>query len=405
MHLPQGSNEVTKDELLDFVVNSMTDGVDLDIGANADITQSDIWDHIVTAVAEAESINHVCKTTDDSYSGADIRYHLRTKLDIQSLEQYGDILLQRDTLEMLPDRPLPFVVDLHLQPYYGEEDRVYGDDNRVEEELYHSEARRGTTAFRGYATLYARVRNKRYMIAVRQVTDGDTMSFVLAEFLGLLENLDLAVKIMYLDSDFYDGKCLTLLKVHNYAYVIPIIRWGTEIKCELNQGWSRQIDHDLTTSLGDHSWKVDFPIYIKANYVYKEPEKDGEDEIREVMRHGYAADAPFIDTPDQAQYHYSKRFGIESAYRLVEDGGIATTTSPSAVIRFVLFLVSLVLQNAWRYLHWEYVATPRRGGRRLPYWPFQEFLDLIMWAGWERLGKRESVKTNKPPPANGRFSR
>jgi len=26
----------------------------------------------------------------------------------------------------------------------------------------------------------------------------------------------------------------------------------------------------------------------------------------------YAADAPFIDSPRDARYHYSKRFGIES---------------------------------------------------------------------------------------------
>jgi len=33
---------------------------------------------------------------------------------------------------------------------------------------------------------------------------------------------------------------------------------------------------------------------------------------RTVWRHGYAADAPFIDSPRDARYHYSKRFGIES---------------------------------------------------------------------------------------------
>jgi len=45
-----------------------------------------------------------------------------------------------------------------------------------------------------------------------------------------------------------------------------------------------------------------------------------------VARHGYAADAPFIDSPRDARYHYSKRFGIESSYRLFEQA-IATTTT------------------------------------------------------------------------------
>ena len=37
-----------------------------------------------------------------------------------------------------------------------------------------------------------------------------------------------------------------------------------------------------------------------------------------VVRHGYAADAPFIDIPRDARYHYAKRFGIEASYRLSE---------------------------------------------------------------------------------------
>jgi len=44
--------------------------------------------------------------------------------------------------------------------------------------------------------------------------------------------------------------------------------------------------------------------------------------------------------------------------------------------------VSLLLQNVWRYLHYEYVATPRRGGRRLWWWPYKEFVNMIRRAAW-----------------------
>ena len=65
--------------------------------------------------------------------------------------------MQPDALATLPDRPVEVVADLHLDPYYGDEDET--------EALYFSEAKRGTTAFHAYATLYARVRNKRYTLA------------------------------------------------------------------------------------------------------------------------------------------------------------------------------------------------------------------------------------------------
>jgi len=95
-------------------------------------------------------------------------------------------------------------------------------------------------------TLYARVKNKRYTLAVRRLKDGDTASSVPLSSFEVLDGLDAGVKAVYLDRGFYDSKCLTLLQAHNYAYVIPIIRWGEAIQQELSEGWSRVIQHDLT---------------------------------------------------------------------------------------------------------------------------------------------------------------
>jgi len=69
----------------------------------------------------------------------------------------------------------------------------YGDEDDTDG-LYHSVAKRGTTAFHAYTTLYARVKNKRYTLAVRRLKDGDTANSVLAEFFGVLDGLDAGVK-------------------------------------------------------------------------------------------------------------------------------------------------------------------------------------------------------------------
>jgi len=194
--------------------------------------------------------------------------------------------------------------DLHLRPYYGDEDDTDG--------LYHSVAKRGnhcvprlchTLRACEEQTLHAGgtpSQRRRY----RKVS--------LAEFFGVLDGLDAGVKAVYLDRGFYDGKCLTLLQAHNYAYVIPIIRWGEGDSAKaLSEGWSRVIQHDLTGKLDGHSWTVDFPVYIDCTYLNGKYDENG------VARHGYAADAPFIDSPRDARYHYSKRFGIEVKLSLV----------------------------------------------------------------------------------------
>jgi len=148
------------------------------------------------------------------------------------------------------------------------------------------------------------------------------------------------------------------MQAHNLAYVVPITKWGNAIQQELSEGWSREIEDDPTTEFDGHTWTVEFLVMIDCTYKQGRYGEEG------VARRGYAVDAPFIDTPRQGRRHYSKRFGMEATYRLSESSLISTTVIDS--MRWLLYVViSLLLQNVWRYLHWEYVATPRRGGRRL----------------------------------------
>ena len=62
--------------------------------------------------------------------------------------------------------------------------------------------------------------------------------------------------------EFYDTYCLTLLAAHNYAFVLPIVKWGEAIQAELSTGWSRVIDHDLRGEIDGHTWTVDFPVSV-----------------------------------------------------------------------------------------------------------------------------------------------
>ncbi len=221
------------------------------------------------------------------------------------------------------------VSDLHLRPYYGKE---YDS----EEGLYELLAKAGTTTFQGYATLYARVRNKRYTLAVRRLTDGDIASLVLAELLGVLNGLNLAVKAVYLDREFHDTHCLTLLAAHNYAFAMPIVKWGEKIQTELSEGWSRVTNHDLHGEIDGHTWTVDFPFYNDCIYQQGKYNEEG------AARQRRSRDVPFIDTPRQVRKYYSRRFEIESTYRLSERS-IATTTTQNSAVRFLYVLINFLL--------------------------------------------------------------
>ncbi|GAB7020966.1 hypothetical protein JCM18750_38280 [Halostagnicola bangensis] len=144
-----------------------------------------------------------------------------------------------------------------------------------------------------------------------------------------------------------------------------------------------RIEHDLTGNLDGYRWTAEFSVYIDCMCLNRRYDDHG------VARHGYAAYVPFIERRRDAQCHYSKRFGTESSYRLSEQA-IATTPTRDTTVRLLHVVVSLLLQNIWRYLHYEFVATPRRGGRRLWWWACMEFVNMIRRAAWTVLAVRRS---------------
>ncbi len=334
MQPTQADSEIEEEHLLNFVVNSLDDDLPIDLGENVEVTTETLYEVLAGASAGGTSINHVCETTEDSPHANTVRGHLTDQFDLETVEAVGNTLLQRDVLETLPDRPVEVVADLHLDSYYGDEDET--------EALYFSQAKRGTTAFHAYVTLYARVRNKRYTLAVRQLVAGETTSDALSEFLDL-RRFDLRVKAVYLDRGFYNSTCLKLLYAHNYAYIMPIVKGRNDP----GRTQQRLESRDRTRT----RWAGNLPVFIDCVYQQGRYDEHG------VARHGYAADAPFIDTPRDAREHYSKRFGIESSYRLANQS-LALTSSRDAGLRLLLFIVSLLLQNVWRYLHWIRGGAP-----------------------------------------------
>jgi len=99
---------------------------------------------------------------------------------------------------------------------------------------------------------------------------------------------------------------------------------------------------------------------------------------------------------------YSKRFGIETQHRLAQES-LALTNSMNACLRYLLFVTSLLLQNVWRYVHWEFVSTVRRGGRRLWKWAFVGFCETLTPRCLGSLQRPKTVPANKPP--DERFKR
>jgi len=157
----QTENQIEEEHPLNFVVNSLSEQLPIDLADGAKVSTEMLYEVLAGASTSGISINRICKTTEDSPHANTIRGYLTDQFD--------------------------------LDPYYGDEDET--------EALYSSLAKRGTTTFHAYATLYARVRNKRYTLGVRQLVAGEKSDDVLSEFFELLDGLDLRVKPSTLSED------------------------------------------------------------------------------------------------------------------------------------------------------------------------------------------------------------
>ncbi len=105
MHDPeQADGEIHEDQLLNFLVNTLTGAFSLNLGENAEIDPDDIFEVLVGACADGTSISELCKHSKDAPSSTDVLYHLRTKFDFDAVASVGNLLLQRDILDLLPEQ-------------------------------------------------------------------------------------------------------------------------------------------------------------------------------------------------------------------------------------------------------------------------------------------------------------
>jgi len=229
--------------------------------------------------------------------------------------------------------------------------------------------------------LCAGTKQSGYTLAVRQLVAGETTSDVPLSFLNCLTALTSASRPSTLDRGFYNSTGLKLLYAHNYAYVMPIVKGRNDS----GRTQQRLEPRDRTRSRRRGDVSCVHRLCLPARTVRR----------TRVARHGYAADAPFIDTPRDARNHYSKRFGIESSYRLAKQSPRVHQFSGCWTAAGDVCSEPIASRTAGGIFTGGYVAAPA-AGRRLWRWSFTEFCEMVLRAAWTALGVRRSVPANQP---------
>ncbi len=279
-----------------------------------------------------------------------VRNHLKegllTRTKLQTLEEEINELL----VAHLPPRIIGYrhriAIDLVFIPYYGEpaQDR---------KEIRRSQAKKGTTRFHCYGTVYVIKRNKRVTLVSTYVQADDTLLGVLKRLLAGLEELGVDLRRLYLDRSFYTVEIIRFLKMQPFPSVIPAKVHGKRIKALCRGRKSYRTTY--TVQSAQHG-SEEVSLWIVCRYAKGKRGKHKVEHLPYVVIGELSCPIPNV------RKEHRGRFGVESSYRMMNQAR-ARTTSRDPKYRLFLVGLALVLINIWITLKWTVLGVPRRGGR------------------------------------------
>jgi putative transposase len=367
---------VTDAATLEEVVEVL--GEHLPLEMEGEFQPESLYELLVHAASKAESIEQTCKTLDSVPTANDVRYHLDKLDDVPTLQQQLNDALRSRIPGRLKGTRQKLAIDLNLVPYYG---------NPSEEEapyIIRSQAKAGTCSFYAYATVYLLSRGKRLTLALHAVRRDETLVCVITCLLDQVAGLGIGFKRLYLDRGFYCVPVIRWLQVCDIPFEMPVVVRG-------KQGGTRALVNQkrtYKTTYTMHSQQygsVTFQVWVVGHYKMGRRDEHG------VEYHAFAVYRVSVGIR-ALRRDYRKRFGIESSYRQKNLCRIRTTTK-NPVTRLLYVGIAFLLVNLWTFMLWNYVSTPRRGGRKRyqTLFPLRTMLQFLAQAVQRNLGVKTQI--------------
>lgn len=302
------------------------------------------------------------------------RNHL-SKLDINDLESINHELLINNILEYIPqDVPVRFAADETDDPFYGEITELNI------EYVIKGNVKKSTKFFYRYITLYLIIGDWKLTLCILPVKKKTRKLDYIKRMLQLINKLGFAIEVLLLDRGFYGKDTFEYLENEKVPYIMPVKVHSKEMKELLKGRRSRYAKYILNKTTDPYEMNVAISVkYLKGKY--------GKHEVRNYGYFVYGIDWK----PNKVASVYSRRFGIESSYRMRNIVKPRTSTKDPTV-RYYFALVSLLLKNIWVLIRYRSFPQLRRGPRRVDEDKFRfDQFRLMVWSafcrrfGFERM--------------------
>jgi hypothetical protein len=316
---------------------------------------------------------------------------LATLPKIRELLRHLNRALQGDLPHALRRRRQPLAIDLHLVPYHG-------SPLHDEDEVYRGPAKSGTSHFHAYATAYVIRKGQRFTVALAYVRKGQPLKGVIRELLRQAARAGVRPRYLLLDRGFWGVGVIRYLLAARYPFLMAVPCKGRKADHPKGPGGTRVFHLAQRSGWGRYTLqdkdkqKATVSICVKCRNRRGERGKHG----REALVYAYGGGLE----PSSYQWvkeTYRSRFAIETSYRQLQQARIRTSTR-EPLLRLLYVGVALILRNVWVWLHWEVLAQPRRGGRRLDLAQLT-FRAMLLWLqhlAEELLGVCDQVQAARP---------
>jgi hypothetical protein len=335
-------------------------------------TAAILWTVLLYAAARLTSLAAACAALRDAPSDTAAHDALLAGLPaFAELQRRLNRALQGDLPQALRRRRQPLAIDLTLIPYHGEP--LHRAD-----EIYRSQPKSGTTHFHAYATAYVIRHGLRFTVGLTAVRQGDALAGVIQRLLAQAAKASVRPRYLLLDRGFCSVEVIRYLHAGRRAFLMPVPRRGRKadhpegpsgthvFAGRKKSGWGQ---YTMTNARGQ---KATFAVCVKCRNRCGERGRRGREAL--VYAYGGGLRPPSCHWVRET---YRSRFAIETSYRQMHQARIRTCTR-DPLLRLLYVGIALVLRNVWVWLHWEHLATPRRGRRRVDLRRLR-FRQMLLW--------------------------
>lgn len=341
--------------------------------------QKDIHTSSIGMASERMSIHSIQPVIRNCPTETPFRNHL-SKLDMESLKRINQELLTNKIIEEIPrHKPVKIAIDETDDPYYGEITSVN------KEYVVKYKVKKSTKFFYRYITLYLILGDWKLTLSILPVKKKTPKLGYIKQMLKKVEKLDFSIEVLLLDRGFYGSELFRYLTKEKIPHIMPVKVHSEDMKQLLKGRRSRYSKYTMTKTTNP----LELDVAICVKYL------NGRYDKHENRNYGYFVHG--IDwKPNKVASVYSKRFGIESSYRMRNIVKPRTSTKNPAV-RYYFALVSMLLKNVWVFIRYHSFPQRRRGPRRIDddKFRFDQFRLMVWYAFCRRFGFERLIPVHR----------